>query len=54
MTEAETYEDEEGEREWAQEWKGRNCRGAEELLCWAEGQAIPEWSQFARRELRQK
>lgn len=36
------------------EHKNERGESVEELLRWAEGQAIPEWSQLTRRELRQK
>lgn len=42
------------ERVRGSEHQNEKGESVEELLCWAEGQAIPEWSQLARRELRQK
>lgn len=42
------------ERVRGNECKNERGESAEELLSWAEGQAIPEWSQLARRELRPK
>lgn len=45
----ESYGDGEVERR-----KNKREESVLELLCWAEGQAMREWGQLARRELKQK